>query len=107
MAVSRETLHYYKNFRKNILSRLSIKYELPTPTERLFTSFFGIFRKFFLVRPDFTKVEYFLNGNMENISIISKTFPEWQGAANFFNIPQKVRLTFLKERNTKQSFKHY
>ena len=27
------------------------------------------------MRPDFTKVEHFLNENMENISIISKTFP--------------------------------
>ena len=30
----------------------------------------------FFVRPDFAKVEHFLNENMENISIMSKTFPE-------------------------------
>ena len=30
----------------------------------------------FFVRPDLTKVEHLLNENMENISIMSKTFPE-------------------------------
>ena len=44
--------------------------------ERFFTSFFGFFGNFFFVWPDFTKVEHFLNENMENISIMSKTFPE-------------------------------
>ena len=44
--------------------------------ERFFTSFFGFFRNFFLVRPDFTKVGQFLNENMGNIFIISKTFLE-------------------------------
>ena len=44
--------------------------------ERFFTSFLGFFGNFFFVWPDFTKVEHFLNENMENISIMSKTFPE-------------------------------
>ena len=58
---------------------------------RFFTSLFGFFRNFFLVRADFTKVEHFLNENMENISIISKIFPEWQASCKFcFNALQQV-----------------
>ena len=45
--------------------------------ERFFTSFFGFYGKFFLVPPNFIKVEHFLNHNKQNIFIISKTFPEW------------------------------
>ena len=38
--------------------------------------FLGSLEIFFFMQPDFTKVEHFLNENMENIPIISKTFPE-------------------------------
>ena len=43
-----------------------------------------LIKNFFYVRPDFTKVEHFLNENMENISVISKTFLEQQASCNFF-----------------------
>ena len=54
--------------------------------ERFLTSFFGFFGNFFCVRPDFTKVEHFLSENMENISIMSKTFPEQQASCKCFLI---------------------
>ena len=40
---------------------------------------------------------------MENISIISKTFPEWQASCRFFLIHRnKSDLAFFKKRNTRQ-----
>ena len=75
---------------------------------RFFTSFFGFFRNFFFVRHDFTKAEHFLNKNMENISIISKTFPEQQTSCkkflmhcskSDFNIFKRQKYSFLTKIN--------
>ena len=74
---------------------------------RFFTSFFG-FRNFFFVRHDFTKAEHFLNKNMENISIISKTFPEQQASCkkilmhcskSDFSIFKRQKYSFLIKIN--------
>ena len=68
--------------------------------ERFFTIFFGFFRNFFLVRPDFTKVEHFLNENMENISIIQNIQNSRQAAKKY--TAKSLISVFLKDRNTKQ-----
>ena len=44
--------------------------------KKFYVSFWMYPLVYFLVRPDFTKVEHVLNENMENTSIISKAFPK-------------------------------
>ena len=61
---------------KEIYISINITVREQTYIKGFFRNFFRFFRNFFLMRPDFTKAESFLNENMEDISIISTTFPE-------------------------------